>query len=79
MIAGGSKRVSVQMSRIRLSHKFALIKRSKTHICCLAALATLGACAPLAKVREINPRLGAQHGTLPQLQRAERQSRPASS
>ena len=59
------------MSRIKLSHKFALIKRSHTHILLVAALATLGACAPLAEVREINPRLGAQHGTPPQLQRAE--------
>ena len=60
------------MSRIKLSHKFAVIKRSRTQILLVAALATLGACAPLAEVREINPRLGAQHGTLPQLQRAER-------
>ena len=59
------------MSRIKLSHKFAVIKRSHTQILLVAALATLGACAPLAEVREINPRLGAQHGTLPQLQRAE--------
>jgi pimeloyl-ACP methyl ester carboxylesterase len=59
------------MSRIKLSHKLALIKRCQTQILLVAALATLGACAPLAEVREINPRLGAQHGTLPQLQRAE--------
>jgi pimeloyl-ACP methyl ester carboxylesterase len=37
----------------------------------VAALAILGACAPLAEVREVNPKLGALHGTLPQLQRAE--------
>lgn len=36
-----------------------------------AALATLSACAPLAEVRETSPKLGAQHGTQPQLQRAE--------
>ena len=60
------------MSRIKLSHKLALIKRCQTQILLVAALATLGACAPLAQVREVNPRLGAQHGTLPQLQRAER-------
>ena len=39
----------------------------------VGALATLVGCAPLAEVREINPRLGAQHGTPPQLQRAEQQ------
>jgi pimeloyl-ACP methyl ester carboxylesterase len=61
------------MSRIKLSHKFALIKRSHTQILLVAALATLGACAPLAEVREISPRLGAQHGTSSQLQRAEQQ------
>src|SRR5512132_3155392 len=37
----------------------------------VAAVATLSACAPLAQVREVNPRLGAQHGALPQLQLAE--------
>ena len=31
----------------------------------------LGACAPLAQVREVNPRLGAQRGSPPELQRAE--------
>jgi pimeloyl-ACP methyl ester carboxylesterase len=49
----------------------ALLRRSKTHILFVAALATLGACAPLAEVREVNPKLGAQHGTLPEFQRAE--------
>ncbi len=37
----------------------------------VVALATLGACAPLAEVRQINPRLGAQHGTPTQLHGAE--------
>jgi pimeloyl-ACP methyl ester carboxylesterase len=37
----------------------------------LGALLALSACAPLAQVREIKPRLGAQHGTLPQLRHAE--------
>ena len=59
------------MSRIKLSHKLALIKRCQTQILLVAALATLGACAPLAQVREVNPRLGAPRGTPPQLQRAE--------
>lgn len=44
-----------------------------SHIVLVAALATLVGCAPLAEVREINPRLGAQHGILTQLQRAEQQ------
>ena len=39
----------------------------------LPLLATLSGCAPLATVRETNPRLGAQYGTSPQLQRAEQQ------
>jgi pimeloyl-ACP methyl ester carboxylesterase len=59
------------MSRIKLSHQFALIKRSQTKILLILALATLGACAPLAEVRQINPRLGAQYGTPPQLHEAE--------
>ena len=37
----------------------------------VAAVATLSACAPLAQVRKVNPRLGAQHGALPQLHLAE--------
>jgi pimeloyl-ACP methyl ester carboxylesterase len=37
----------------------------------VAAVATLSACAPIAQVREVNPRLGAQRGALPQLQLAE--------
>jgi pimeloyl-ACP methyl ester carboxylesterase len=59
------------MSRINLSHQFALIKRSQTQILLIVALATLGACAPLAEVRQINPKLGARHGTPPQLHGAE--------
>src|SRR4029453_12188961 len=61
------------MSRIKLSHKLALIKRCQTQILLVAALATLGACAPLAQVREVNPRLGAPRGTQLQLQLAEQQ------
>jgi hypothetical protein len=63
------------MSRIELSHQFALIKRSQTKILLIFALATLGACAPLAEVRQINPKLGAQHGTPPQLQALSSRSR----
>jgi pimeloyl-ACP methyl ester carboxylesterase len=59
------------MSRITLSHKFSLIKTSQAHIVLVAALATLGACAPLAQVREINPKLGSKYRTRPQLHRAE--------
>ena len=51
----------------------AQVRRSKTHIVVIAALATLSGCAPLATVRETSPRLGAQYGTSPQLQRAEQQ------
>ena len=51
----------------------AQVRRSKTHIVVIAALATLGGCAPLATVRETNPRLGAEYGISPQLQRAEQQ------
>jgi pimeloyl-ACP methyl ester carboxylesterase len=39
----------------------------------VAAVAMLSACAPLAQVREVNPRLGAQYGTSFQLQCAEQQ------
>ena len=50
-----------------------LHKDHNVHACILlaAALATLSACAPLAEVRETSPKLGAQHGTQPHLQRAE--------
>src|SRR4029434_3073383 len=47
------------------------IRSTQTPILVLGALLTLSACAPLAQVREIKPRLGAQHGTLPQLRHAE--------
>ena len=47
------------------------IKRNQALVLLVAALATLGACAPLAEVREVNPKLGAAHGTLPQLKSAE--------
>src|SRR5262249_32198684 len=47
-------------------------RRSNTRMLLAAALATLTACAPLAQVREVNPRLGAPHGAPPRLQRAER-------
>ena len=49
-------------SRIRRAHNLTLV---------VGILLALGACAPLAQVREIKPRLGAQHGTLPQLRHAE--------
>jgi pimeloyl-ACP methyl ester carboxylesterase len=45
--------------------------RIKNHIV-VAALTTLAACAPLAQVHKVTPSLGAPHGTLPHLQRAER-------
>ena len=47
------------------------IKRNQALVLLVAALATLGACAPLAEVREVNPKLGAQRGMQPQLHRAE--------
>ena len=49
------------------------VRRRNSQFVLLGTLATLAGCAPLAEVREINPRLDAQHGTLPQLQRAEQQ------
>ena len=49
------------------------VRSRNRQVVLVGALATLVGCAPLAEVREINPRLGAQHGTLPQLQRAEQQ------
>ena len=47
--------------------------RSANRAKCLlvGVLATLGACAPLAKVSETRPKLGAQHGTIPELRRSE--------
>ena len=47
------------------------IKRSQTHILLAAALAALGACAPLAEVSKTEPKLGAQYGTIAELRRAE--------
>jgi pimeloyl-ACP methyl ester carboxylesterase len=47
------------------------IKRNQALVLLVIALATVGACAPLAEVREVNPKLGAQHGRQPQLQRTE--------
>ena len=47
--------------------------RSANRAKCLlvGVLATRGACAPLAKVSETRPKLGAQHGTIPELRRSE--------
>ena len=47
--------------------------RSANRAKCLlvGVVATLGACAPLAKVSETRPKLGAQHGTMPELRRSE--------
>ena len=39
------------------------IRRNQALVLLVAALATLGACAPLAEVREIHPTLRPQHGT----------------
>ena len=47
------------------------IKRSQIHILLAAALAALGACAPLAKVNKTEPKLGAQYGRIAELRRAE--------
>src|SRR5215471_12360392 len=49
------------------------LQRSKACIVIIAAVATLDGCAPLAEVRTTSPRLGSQHGTSAQLQRAEQQ------
>jgi pimeloyl-ACP methyl ester carboxylesterase len=65
-----SKRSRLHFVRKILSQQ---VRRSKTGILVIAALTTHGACAPLAQVREINPRLGSQYGTSPQLQRVEQQ------
>jgi pimeloyl-ACP methyl ester carboxylesterase len=64
----------VKAAAFNVSHKGRKVhKDHNVHACILlaAALATLSACAPLAEVRETSPKLGAQHGTQPQLQRAE--------
>jgi len=39
------------------------VRRSKTSILAIVALAALAGCAPLAKVRDVNPTLGAQYGS----------------
>jgi pimeloyl-ACP methyl ester carboxylesterase len=65
-----SKRSRFHFARKILSQQ---VRRSKTGILVIAALTTHGGCAPLAQVREINPRLGSQYGTSPQLQRVEHQ------
>ena len=50
----------------------AQLRGNKTYVVPVIALVALGACAPLAEVREINPlELGGQPGTMPQLRRAE--------
>ena len=65
-----SKQFCVFLSRRILSKQ---VRRSKTHIVVIAALATLSGCTPLATVHETSPRLGTQYGTSPQLQCAEQQ------
>jgi len=47
------------------------VRRSKTYGVLVVTLVTLSGCAPLAEIREITPRLGAQPGKVPQLRRAE--------
>src|SRR5215813_13612268 len=49
------------------------VQRSKACVVMIAALETLGGCAPLAVVRTTSPRLGTPYGTSAQLQRAEQQ------
>jgi pimeloyl-ACP methyl ester carboxylesterase len=64
----------VKAAAFKVSHKGRKVhKDHNVHACILlaAALATLGACAPLAEVRETSPKLGAQYGAQPQLRRAE--------
>src|ERR1700745_3249883 len=65
-----SKQSHVYLTREILSQQ---IRSRNSQVVLIGALAILVGCAPLAEVREINPRLGAQHGTVPQLQRAEEQ------
>jgi pimeloyl-ACP methyl ester carboxylesterase len=60
-----------RFSRPGLHRRGSRIRSTQTPILVLGALLALSACAPLAQVREIKPRLGAQHGTLPQLRHAE--------
>jgi pimeloyl-ACP methyl ester carboxylesterase len=47
------------------------LRQSRSSIVVVAILAAFGACAPLAQVREIHPKLPAQHGAPPKLHRAE--------
>ena len=65
-----SKQSHVYLIREILSQQ---VRSRNSQVILVGALATLVGCAPLAEVREINSGLGAQHGTLPQLQRAEQQ------
>jgi pimeloyl-ACP methyl ester carboxylesterase len=60
-----------RFSRPGLHRRGSRIRSTQTPILVLGALLALSACAPLAQVREIKPRLGVQHGTLPQLRHAE--------
>ena len=60
-----------RFSRLGFHRRGSCIRSTLTPILVLGALLALSACAPLAQVREIEPRLGAQHGTLPQLRHAE--------
>ena len=50
------------------------IKRSQIHILLAAALAALGACAPLAKVNKTEPKLGANMEELPSFAALSRRS-----
>jgi len=49
----------------------ALCSKTSIHILCVALLVTLSACAPLAEVRSTKTTLKGEHGTVPELQRAE--------
>ena len=59
------------IQRTSRRHTRSRSKRKHALVLLIAALATLGACAPLAEVRKVNPKLAATHDTLPQLHRAE--------
>ncbi len=50
---------------------FPLVRRRQSYILIIVALVALGACAPLAKVTETKPKLGAPHGTIPELRSTE--------
>jgi pimeloyl-ACP methyl ester carboxylesterase len=47
------------------------LRLSRSYIVVVAVLATLGACAPLAQVRQTKATLSGQHATSPELRRAE--------